>query len=106
MQAPLLIPHPASRSDRSSGVFKTVKVLLLDTPPSDCEIIVQLIEGFPSIHAVDKLGDSSYLKIGALTGSTAVDVKRAIDVYDLNRPLSHIQKIELIKGDLCETAKA
>jgi hypothetical protein len=60
--------------------------------------------GFPSVHAKDRAGDSSHLKVGGLTGSTLEEVEAAVRVYDLNRPLSHIPKVELVKGDLVETA--
>jgi hypothetical protein len=63
-------------------------------------------EGFPGINEKDLKGsDSSHLKKGGLTGSTFESVLNAIDVYDLNRPLQHIPKIELVKGDLCEIAE-
>lgn len=62
-------------------------------------------EGFPSIHEKDKMGaDSSHLKVGGLTGSVLEDVQEAVRLYDLNRPLSHISKVDLVKGDLCLTA--
>ncbi len=34
------------------------------------------------------------------------DLQRAITIYDLDRPLNHLQKVQLVKGDLCETAAA
>jgi len=33
------------------------------------------------------------------------DLTRAISIYDKDRPLNHMKKIELVKGDLCETAQ-
>jgi hypothetical protein len=61
-------------------------------------------EGFPSIHSNDQHGsDGSLIQTGALKGSAYEDVMSAISVYDLNRPLSHIQKIELVKGDIAKT---
>ena len=39
-----------------------------------------------------------------MTGSTYENVLDAVRVYDINRPISHIPKIELVKGDLCITA--
>jgi hypothetical protein len=60
-------------------------------------------EGFPSIDVKDQAGDSSHLKKGGLLGSTLDDVERAVELYDMNRPLSHIQKVELVKGDLAKT---
>ncbi|MCS3472597.1 hypothetical protein M2401_006362 [Pseudomonas sp. JUb42] len=64
-------------------------------------------DGFPSIDTKDTTGsDSDLLVPGALRGSSYEDVLAAVDTYDINRPLSHIQKIELIKGDISHTAKA
>lgn len=61
-------------------------------------------EGFPSIHKNDQHGtDGSLIQVGALKGSTYDDVINAVSVYDLNRPLSHIPKIELVKGDIAKT---
>jgi hypothetical protein len=63
-------------------------------------------EGFPRIKEKDLTGsDSSCLRKGGLTGSTFESVLNAINVYDLNRPLQHIPKTELVKGDLCKTAE-
>lgn len=62
-------------------------------------------EGFPSIHEADlKTGNSSHLQEGGLTGSTYESVQKAVEIYDLNRPLQHIPKVELVKGDFCKTA--
>ena len=60
--------------------------------------------GFPSVHEKDRAGDSSHLRVGGLTGSSLDEVEAAVRIYDLNRPLSHIPKVELVKEDLVETA--
>jgi hypothetical protein len=61
-------------------------------------------KGFPSVHQNDQHGtDGSLIQVGALKGSTYDDVINAISVYDLNRPLSHISKIELVRGDIAKT---
>lgn len=61
--------------------------------------------GFPSVAEADtKTGTFHELKEGGLTGSTFENVTEAIDVYDLNRPINHISKVELVKGDLSITA--
>lgn len=63
--------------------------------------------GFPSVASEDtQTGTFQGLKEGGLTGSSLDNVLEAVKVYDLNRPISHIQKVELVKGDLCETAPA
>lgn len=63
-------------------------------------------EGFPHLHEKDTAtGASSHLKKGGLKGSPYESVSSAIDIYDLNRPLHHIPKIELVRGDILETAE-
>lgn len=63
-------------------------------------------EGFPSVTAQDtKTGTFNALIAGGLTGSALEDVQKAVEVYDLNRPVAHISKVELVQGDICETAE-
>jgi hypothetical protein len=63
--------------------------------------------GFPSIDEKDaKTGKFNELRKGGLTGLTRERVAAAVDVYDLNRPIAHIPKIELVEGDICQTATA
>lgn len=63
-------------------------------------------EGFPSIHHNDQCGsDGTLIQQGALKGSSYDDVRNAISVYDLNRPLAHLQKVELVKGDIASTCE-
>ena len=66
-------------------------------------------EGFPHLDEKDvERGVSEHLKKGGLC--TPSDMKEEIDNYislhDLNRPLGHIPKAELIKGDACKTIPA
>lgn len=63
--------------------------------------------GFPSVSGEDtRTGTFNELKQGGLTGSAFANVLEAVRVYDLNRPISHIPKVELVQGDLCKTAPA
>jgi hypothetical protein len=62
-------------------------------------------EGFPTLHEKDtQKGDSSHFQVGSLKGSNYDDLQNAINLYDLNRPLNHIPKVQLVKGDIAETA--
>lgn len=61
--------------------------------------------GFPSVDDKDLAGnDGTLTEVGALHGSTRASVDEAIRVYDLNRPLNHIPKLELVEGDIAITA--
>lgn len=63
--------------------------------------------GFPSVHDRDLTGnDGTLTHVGALQGSTRASVDEAVRVYDLNRPLNHIPKVELVQGDIARTAPA
>jgi hypothetical protein len=44
------------------------------------------------------------MRRGGLKGTSRARVEEAIRVYDLNRPLSHIPKVELVEGDITVTA--
>lgn len=62
-------------------------------------------EGFPGLHEKDTAsGTSSHFKKGGLKGSSFESVSKAVEIYDLNRPLQHIPKVELVEGDILETA--
>lgn len=43
---------------------------------------------------------------GDFLANSYEDLGRAIAIFDADRPLSHLPKIELVKGDVCETAAA
>ncbi len=63
-------------------------------------------EGFPSVHPKDfDKGTSKHLEPGRL--GTSQDIQAEIDglvkLHDQNRPLGHIPKVELVRGDACRT---
>ena len=61
--------------------------------------------GFPGVHAKDVTGGEFHdLRQGGLTGTRLEWVERSVEVYDLNRPIAHIPKVELVPGNLCDTA--
>ena len=56
-------------------------------------------EGFP--HTDEKDGDLAFE--GDLSDTNLEILKTFINLYDMNRPISHVSKIELIKGDALKT---
>lgn len=58
--------------------------------------------GFPSVTNEDNLSDYKSKK-GDLRGDTLEALKESVSKHNLERNLSHIQKIELIQGDFMET---
>jgi hypothetical protein len=60
--------------------------------------------GFPAVQTQDA-GSSEYLKPGAFATHDSIEeeLRSLVAIHDRNRPLGHIPKIELIRGDAAET---
>ncbi len=59
--------------------------------------------GFTKIAEQDSKGESPHLKVGGLAIDSEEDIQKSIDLYDQNRFLNHIDKVELVKGDATKT---
>jgi hypothetical protein len=62
--------------------------------------------GFPEIGDSDSdTGSSEHLHVGGLSVpvSTKMELKNLVSIHKRNSPLSHIDKVDLIEGDACET---
>ena len=60
--------------------------------------------GFPAPAKQDGTSVSAEMKLGGYKGSTRAELEASVAAFDINRPLPHIPKIELVEGDLCQTA--
>ncbi|MCI0400600.1 MAG: TylF/MycF family methyltransferase [Gammaproteobacteria bacterium] len=90
-----------------AGLLTFAKLSSLLEPANHVRKIIgfDTFSGFPSVSGKDATtSDSAHLTAGGLAGSTLEDVERAVKLYNLNRPIAHIQKVELVKGDVCVTA--
>jgi len=59
--------------------------------------------GFPNLSKEDKGSTSEFAKKGHLATNSYNDLHDCISIFDSNRFLNHIPKIELIKGDISYT---
>jgi len=92
-----------------AGTLAWAKLSAIFEPANHTRKIISFdtFDGFPSVHENDsKTGTFNQLHAGGLTGSTEESVRSAIEVFDMNRAISHIPKVELVKGDIMETADA
>lgn len=63
-------------------------------------IVFDTFEGFPSLSSKDINSEIDYKKGDLSTLDNMKDeLGKAIELYDKNRPLNHISKVELVKGD-------
>jgi hypothetical protein len=87
-----------------AGLFTWAKLSTIFEPTNHTRRIIgfDTFEGFQEFHEKDK---GTPFKPGDLKGLSAERTQAAIDCYDLNRPLAHIPKVEIVKGDLCKTAE-
>lgn len=63
-------------------------------------------EGFAAVHEKDTAhGSSEHLhpKAFQTTDTIVEELERLSAIHDRNRPLGHLPKVELVKGDACET---
>ena len=56
-------------------------------------------EGFPEVHEIDRAGQSPYAHPGGLAVDSMDDLYEAITLFDANRNIGHIPKVELVRGD-------
>jgi len=63
-------------------------------------IVFDTLEGFPSVSQKDDNSEIYYGKGDLATLDNIEDeLLKSIDLYDKNRPLNHINKVELVRGD-------
>lgn len=59
--------------------------------------------GFPNLSEKDAGGKSRHLKVGGLAVDSKSDIEEAVELFDQNRFLNHLPKVELVRGDATET---
>lgn len=92
-----------------AGLLTWAKLSSIFEPANHVRKVIgfDTFEGFPSVDEKDtRTGTFHELKESGLTGSSYDNVAEAVRVYNLNRPIAHIPKVELVRGDLLETAPA
>lgn len=59
--------------------------------------------GFPSIAESDQQSRSSFMQVGGYEVDSYARVNAAVELYDNNRFIGHVPKVELIKGDVTKS---
>ncbi|MDO8667850.1 MAG: TylF/MycF/NovP-related O-methyltransferase [bacterium] len=57
-------------------------------------------EGFPSVHSKD---NSDMAKVNDMSDTNLRVINKSMELYDGNRPIGHIPKVILVKGDAVQT---
>ncbi len=88
-----------------SGLFGWANIAVSKEPFNyQCKILgFDTFEGSKGVTAKDKSSKNIIRREGEYNANNYHDLQKAIEIFDLDRPLSHIKKIELIKGDISKT---
>jgi len=62
-------------------------------------------EGFTSLADQDGLEDPRFKKVGAWASSSFEDILKCAKIHDITRPMGQVPKVQLVKGDVLETAE-
>jgi hypothetical protein len=89
-----------------SGLMTWAQLSAIYEPINHTRRIVgfDTFSGFPSIHGNDLTGAHlDYTTEGGLSTGARADVEEGLRLYDMNRPLGHISRTELVVGDATQT---
>jgi hypothetical protein len=89
-----------------SGLMTWAQLSAIYEPVNHMRRVVgfDTFSGFPSIHGNDLTGARlDYTTEGGLSTGAADDVAECLRLYDINRPLGHISRTELVVGDALQT---
>ena len=91
-----------------AGLFTFAKLSAIFEPTNHTRKVIgfDTFEGYPSVSEQDTdTGFSSNLHSGGMNpGANLTDLEDAVRVFDTNRNLNHIPKIDLVQGDINITA--
>jgi hypothetical protein len=59
--------------------------------------------GFPGLDEKDRADSPGYAVAGGLAADAHADLQECLELYDLNRPVGHVPRVELVVGDAAET---
>lgn len=62
--------------------------------------------GFPGMAAEDAKAESGLAYAGGMAAPVDAEIAELAALHDLNRPLGHLPRVELVKGDACQTIPA
>ncbi len=63
-------------------------------------------KGFSELSGKDAKSKSVHAHAGGLASDSFADITEAARLYDMNRSIGHVPKVELIQGDACTTIPA
>lgn len=69
-------------------------------------IAFDTFSGFPGMSAQDDKAESGLAYAGGMAAPVDAEIAALAELHDTNRAVGHIPRVELVKGDACETIPA
>jgi len=93
---------------KGQGLFSWAQLSSIMEPYNHTRRVIGFdsFTGFPSYMVKDGKSDLIYKHEGGLAGSSRGELNDSIALYDLNRLISQIPRVELVEGDAAETIPA
>jgi len=91
---------------QGGGLFSWAQFSAIHEPVNHGRKVIgfDTFSGFPSIDKKDvSRHDDSFKSAGSLKYDKLGELEDGVRLFDLNRPIGHIQKIEYVKGDAIKT---
>jgi hypothetical protein len=89
------------------GVFRGAGLMLYAQLSAIFEPIAvdREVIGFDSFQGFSTLDrkDGDFPDVGDFSNTNLKRLQKAIQLFDMNRPLGHVQKVRLVEGNACET---
>jgi hypothetical protein len=87
------------------GLFSWAQLSSIHEPYNHTRRVIGFdsFAGFPSIHGKDEADAPEYVRAGGLAADVHADLMRCAEIHDLNRPIGHIPRVELVRGDAVRT---
>lgn len=87
------------------GLFTWANLSAIYEPYNHIRKIVgfDTFTGFPSVGEKDLGGNLYYKRQQGLTTNAENDIRNGIMLYNINRPIGHIERVQLVVGDATET---
>jgi hypothetical protein len=88
-----------------SGLMTWAQLSSIYEPLNHNRLIIGFdsFSGFPTLSDFDLKEGFDHNRVGAYAFPYLEELKKSIELFDLNRPLGHMQKVNLVKGNALET---
>jgi hypothetical protein len=93
---------------RGSGLMAWAQFSAILEPTNHQRRVVgfDTFTGFPKLSKQDRSSESAHARPGGLAANSYDHLQECVELYDMNRFVGHVPKVELVRGDATKTIPA